>query len=133
MFTRNSLAFTSRCGLLELLCIPMETISVSFCEVNLTRDLLVFLAFSAPQYLPAIKENNTELAKSTQAQFDDTLFLLSPFLWNFSLRQDRLSGDVPPHLVQPCYVALGASLCIGKHQLRPLPTHITHVLGSESI
>ena len=28
--------------------------------------------------------------------------LLSAFLRNFFLCQDRLSGDVPPHLAQPC-------------------------------
>ena len=31
---------------------------------------------------------------------------LSAFLQNFFLCQDRLSGDVPPHLAQPCYVSL---------------------------
>ena len=41
------------------------------------------------------------------------LFVLSAFLRNFFLRQDRLSGDVPPHLVQPCYVALGWALIWG--------------------
>ena len=35
------------------------------------------------------------------------IYLLSPFLPNFFLCQDRCHGDVPPHLVQPCYVALG--------------------------
>ena len=42
--------------------------------------------------------------------------LLSAFLRNFFLRQDRLSGDVPPptpHLAQPFYVALGRALIWG--------------------
>ena len=32
---------------------------------------------------------------------ESLIFLLSAFLQNFFLRQDRLSGDVP-HLSQPC-------------------------------
>ena len=34
------------------------------------------------------------------------MLFLSPFLLNFFLGQDRGHGDVPPHLVQPCSVAL---------------------------
>ena len=37
----------------------------------------------------------------------------SAFLRNFFLCQDRLSSDVPPHLAQPCYVALGRALIRG--------------------
>ena len=37
-------------------------------------------------------------------------FFLSAFLQNFFLCQERLSGDVPPHLAQPCYVTLGRAL-----------------------
>ena len=39
----------------------------------------------------------------------------SAFLRNFFLRQDRLSGNVPPHLVQPCYLALGRALIWGLY------------------
>ena len=35
---------------------------------------------------------------------------LFAFLRNFFPRQDRLSGDVPSHLAQPCYVALGQAV-----------------------
>ena len=45
----------------------------------------------------------------------DGRFLLFAFLQNFFLRQDRLSGDVPPHLAQPCYVALGRALIWGLY------------------
>ena len=41
------------------------------------------------------------------------LFLLSAFLWNFFLRQDQLSDDVPPPLGQPCCEALGRTLDSG--------------------
>ena len=34
-------------------------------------------------------------------------FKLSALLWNFFLCQDRWHGDMPPHLAQPCLVALG--------------------------
>ena len=37
----------------------------------------------------------------------------SAFLWNFFLCQNRWHGDVPPHLAQPCYVALGWALDSG--------------------
>ena len=40
-------------------------------------------------------------------------FLLSAFLWNFFLCQDHWHGDVPPHLAQPCCVALGWALIRG--------------------
>ena len=48
------------------------------------------------------------------------LYILTPsffsaFLQNFFLCQDRLSGDVPPHLAQPCYVALGWALILGLY------------------
>ena len=39
-------------------------------------------------------------------------FFSSAFLWNFFL---CLSDDVPPHLVQPCYVALGRALIWGLY------------------
>ena len=42
-------------------------------------------------------------------------FFKSAFLWNFFLCQDRLSSDVPPHLAQPCYVALGRALIWGLY------------------
>ena len=35
------------------------------------------------------------------------IIFLSVFLQNFFLCQDCLSRDVPSHLAQPCYVALG--------------------------
>ena len=41
-------------------------------------------------------------------------FFYLPF-WNFFLHQDRLSGDVPPHLAQPCYVSLGRALIWGLY------------------
>ena len=34
------------------------------------------------------------------SRFVHLFFLLSAFLQNFFLHQDRLSGDVPPHLAQ---------------------------------
>ena len=40
-------------------------------------------------------------------------FCISAFLRNFFLCQVRLSGDVPPHLAQPCCVALGRALIWG--------------------
>ena len=40
----------------------------------------------------------------------NAIFLLSAFLQNLFLRQDSLSSDVPPHLAQPCYVALRRAL-----------------------
>ena len=40
-------------------------------------------------------------------------FLLSAFLRHFFLCRDRLSGDVPAHLAQPCCVALGWVLDLG--------------------
>ena len=40
-------------------------------------------------------------------------FLLSPFLRNFFLCWDHWHGDVPPHLAQPCFVALGRALIWG--------------------
>ena len=43
-------------------------------------------------------------------------FFLSAFLPNFFLCQDGLSGDVPPHLAQPCYVALGRALIWGLYK-----------------
>ena len=44
--------------------------------------------------------------------FSNIKFILfSAFLRNFVLRQDLLSGDVPPHLAQPCYVALEWAKC----------------------
>ena len=48
-----------------------------------------------------------------------TFLLLSAFLRNFFLRQDRLSGDVPPHLAQPCYVAIGQALIWGFSFSKP--------------
>ena len=45
------------------------------------------------------------------------------FLRNFFLCQDRWHGDVPPHLAQPCYVALGQALdwgLISRHVFRAL-------------
>ena len=36
-----------------------------------------------------------------------TEFFLSAFVRNFFLCQDRVHGDVPPHLAQSCYLALG--------------------------
>ena len=39
-----------------------------------------------------------------------TVFLLYAFLRNSFLCQDRCYGDVPPHLAQPCCVALGRAL-----------------------
>ena len=52
------------------------------------------------------------------------LLLLSTFLRNFILRQGPLSSDVPPHLAQPCYVALGQALIWGLYPdwLRALST-----------
>ena len=41
------------------------------------------------------------------------IFNYSAFLRNFFLCQDRLSGDVPQHLAQPCHVALGQALIRG--------------------
>ena len=38
---------------------------------------------------------------------------LSTLLQNFFLCQDRQSSVVPPHLAQPCYVALGRALIWG--------------------
>ena len=38
------------------------------------------------------------------------------------LRQDGLSGDVPPHLTQPCYVALGRALILGLYH--PVPCYL---------
>ena len=40
-------------------------------------------------------------------------FFLSAFLRNFFLCQDFWHSAVPPHLVQPCYVALGQALDLG--------------------
>ena len=37
------------------------------------------------------------------------------FFINFFLRQDHLSSDVPPHLTQPCYVAIGRALIWGLY------------------
>ena len=42
-------------------------------------------------------------------------FFLSALLRNFFLCQDPLSGVVPPHLAQPCCVALGWALIWGKY------------------
>ena len=50
-------------------------------------------------------------------------YFLSAFFWNFLLCQDHWHGDVPPLLVQPCYVALGRALDLGlisRHKLRAL-------------
>ena len=44
---------------------------------------------------------------------DPVTLFVSNFLQNFFLRQDRLNGDVPPHLAQPCCVALGQALDSG--------------------
>ena len=51
--------------------------------------------------------------------FHFLLLLLSAFLRNFFLCQDRLSNDVPPHLAQPCYVALGLALDLRYRNARP--------------
>ena len=40
---------------------------------------------------------------------------LSPFLQNFFLCYDSWHGDVPPHLAQPCNVALGRTLIWGLY------------------
>ena len=45
----------------------------------------------------------------------DGIFLLSAFLQNFFLHQDHLSGDMPPHSAQPCYVALVQALIWGLY------------------
>ena len=37
---------------------------------------------------------------------------------NFFLHQGRLSSDVPPHLAQPCYVALGRALIWGLYPIK---------------
>ena len=42
-----------------------------------------------------------------------TKVFLSTILWNFFLCKDQRHGDVPPHLVQSCYVALGRALVWG--------------------
>ena len=42
-----------------------------------------------------------------------SIFLLSTFIRNFFLFQDRWHSDVPSHLAQPCYVALGQALIQG--------------------
>ena len=49
-------------------------------------------------------------------------FFSFAFLRDFVLRQERLSSDLPPHLVHPCYVALGRPLIWGLYPdwLRPL-------------
>ena len=59
---------------------------------------------------------------------------LSPFLRNFFLCQDRLSGDVPPHLAQPCYIALGWALIWGLYpdELR-LESFVNWVSSSQVI
>ena len=43
----------------------------------------------------------------------EILIFLSAFFQNFFLRQYHLSGDVPPHLAQPNYAALGRVLIWG--------------------
>ena len=63
------------------------------------------------------------LGRSVLLNFFYVLFLLSAFLWNFFLCQGCRHGGVPPHLVQPCYVALGWALdsgLISRHELRAL-------------
>ena len=62
-------------------------------------------------------------------------FFLSAFLWNFFLRLDCLSGDVPPQLAQPCYVALGRALflilsnryCNSERDLNLRPKHLLYL------
>ena len=74
------------------------------------------------------KKNNSQpkwRAKKKLSVFFKYFSIIFAFLQNFFLCQDRLSSDVPPHLGQPCYVALGRALIWGLY--------ITHVLDSGSI
>ena len=67
----------------------------------------------------SIQPNNDIIAGNYRKRFTNELlvsvnnFFLSAFLLNFFLCQDCWHGDVPPHLVQPFYVALGQALDSG--------------------
>ena len=57
--------------------------------------------------------------RNMKQKFFFLLFKLSLFLQIIFLCQDCLSNDVPPHLAQPCYVALGLALDLRYRNARP--------------
>ena len=75
---------------------PLKKLVVFFYECNNGKRF-------APRQTNKRKQSNNYLAPS---QPDKSLvfcvFIIRAFFRNFFLRKNRLSGDVPPHLAQPC-------------------------------
>ena len=73
----------------------------------------IYTLLASTTYYPLASEPSREVANLTERKNLHTPvnsvreFFLSTFLPNFSLCQDRWYSDVPPHLAQPCCVALG--------------------------
>ena len=58
----------------------------------------------------SLKRLRSKQSQVTKVHYCTFIFLLSAFLQNFFLCQDRCNDDVSPHLVQPWCVALGWAL-----------------------